>query len=85
MLQAASLSWVWMKQLCDGFAVQSIDGRRVGTVASVGDGCLYIATDRGEEVCISDAAILAVERERVSLVCMVEGLPRYFRASTPAK
>lgn len=66
-----------MKQTCDGLSVHGIDGRRIGTVSAVGDGCLWIETGRAEAVCISDAAILSVAGGGVSLVCLADGLGRY--------
>lgn len=66
-----------MKQVCDGLTVRGIDGRRIGTVSAFGEGRLWFETDRGEAVCVSDLAILAVASGSVSLVCLAEGLGRY--------
>ena len=68
-----------MNRLQEGLTVNSIDGRRIGVVAAVGDECLWIRIGSGPDVCIAEAAVLAIEPWAISLVCLPEGLTRYRR------
>ena len=68
-----------MNRLQEGLAVNSIDGRRIGVVAAVGDECLWIRIGSGPDVGIAEAAVLAIEPWAISLVCLPEGLTRYRR------
>ena len=72
-----------MDQLEIGFAVFSVDDRRMGQVSSIRDCCFEIQTRRGKAISLLPYVIFNIADGRISLVCNEGEIDRYACSNHP--